>query len=325
MSTPPDDDDLDRLVEGWLDGVLDEAEARALGARLAADPAAADRFARATLLHDRLRDLLRAGEGTIGPAPARRPAWRGGWLALPAAVLAVALAVLFLARVPEATAEASLERVVRASAVGDREYVVHVLDHGPGGAVVVDSEAGGRKPGVDGARLWVHGSDRFVLRRTFRDGSHFVNGSDGSIGWSVPPTGHVHLSRDVGRFRRGIPGEGADIPFIALPENLLRLGRGYDLRLGPPAADGTRELVAARRGSRRRGPSRVTIRFGADGTPLSIEMVGLREGLEWVDPAGDAADGPDRVALELVSRAPLEPGFYGHEHHHGPDRPLNWE
>lgn len=317
-----DSDDLDRLVEGWLDGTLGEGDERRLEAIVAADRAAATRLARATLVHDRLRDLLRGGEGTGGPSPAPLPVVRGGrrgrgvWLLVPVAVAALVVAGVLLTRSTEASAAATLERVARAIATGDREYTVRVVDHGPGGPVIVPSDDGGRKPGVDGARLWIGEGGRFVLERAFGDGTRFVDGCDGSVGWSVPPTGHVHLSRDTARFRRGIPGEEADIPFIALPENLLRLGRGYDLRVDPALPDGTRRLVAERRERRRNGPARVTIVVAPDGTPLAID-------LEASESAADA--GPRRVALELVSRAPLDPAFFGHENHHGLNRPVDWE
>ena len=320
--------ELDRLVEGWLDGTLDEAGVRRLGALVAADRAAAATMARATLVHDRLRDLSRSGQETLlppepepprAPARSRRPA---AWLVLPAALAALVVAAAFLTRATEASASATLERVARAIASGDREFVVRVLDPGAGGPGVVPSDSDGRKPGVDGARLWVSGTARFVLERSFGDGTLFVNGCDGTIGWSVPPTGHVHLSRDTARFRRGVPGEEADIPFIALPENLLRLGRGYDLRLDPLLSDGSRRLVAERRGNRRTGPERVTILVGADGTPLQIDLEGLGRDVDGTAPA---EAGPERVALELVSRAPLDPGFFGHQSHHSPDRPIDWE
>ena len=323
MSDTPPPDEIDRLAEGWLDGTLDEVEEHLLGAFVAAAAGSAARLARATLVHARLRDLLR-GEGPVVPPPPTRRSWVGAWLALPVSLAALVAVAFFLVRGPEATAAAALERVARVAATGDRAYVIRVLDHGPAGALAVADEAGGRKPGVDGARLWVSGTDRFVLVRRFDDGTDFVNGCDGAIGWSVPPTGHVHLSRDTNRFRRGLPGEGADGPFITLPTNLLRLGRGYDLHLDPPLADGSRRLVADRRERRRRGPSRVTIHFAADGTALAIDLEGLREGLEWKDDAG-GSDGPERVSLELVSREPLDPAFFSHDHHHAPDRPLDWE
>lgn len=330
MSAPSLPDDVDALVEGWLDGILDAAAERRLAALLSASPAVATRLARATLVHDRLRDLFRADDGGVSHEPPssslRRRVRRRtlAWMALPAALAATLLVAIVMGRSSPATAAAALEGVARAGGVGDREYRVHVLDHGPAGPMIVETEAGGRKPGVDGARLFVRGSDRFVLERSFGDGTRFVNGCDGAIGWSVPPTGHVHLSGDVARFRRGIPGEGADVPFIALPENLLGLRRGYRLRLEAALPDRTRRLVAEREG-RRRGPARVTIRFDAEGTPLEIVLEGLREGLEWVDRPGEPTEGPDRVALELVSRADLAPDFFAHDHHHAPDRPLDWE
>lgn len=320
-------DDLDALVEGWLDGTLDAAEERRLGRRVARDPDAALRMARGVLVHDRLRDLLRveaaaAGGGPVLPASPVAARKRSlSWLALPALAAVALLCVMVAFRPEPATAAAALDRLARVSGVGDRTYAVRVVDHGPGGPRVVASEAGGRKPGVDGARLSVRGADRFVLVRTFGDGTRHVDGSDGSVGWSVPPTGRVHVSRDAARYRRGVPGEGVDIPFIALPENLLRLRRGYRLTLEGTAADGSRRLVAERDERRRRGPARVAIRFDAGGTPLSIAI----DGLDADDAVGAADAGPRSVVLELESRDDLGPSFFDHASHHAPDRPLHWE
>jgi len=334
MSDPTTPDtDLDRLIEGHLDGTLDEADEARLGGLVAESAAVAGRLARAVLVHDRLIDLLR-GEASASttpveadlaePPPAihRSRAFR---LALPlglAAVLAVG-SLLLLRPAPanaSASASAALERLVRASAAAtDRQYAIRVVDHGPAGVPEpVPADVGGRKPGVDGATLFVRGADRFVFIRTFADGTAFINGCDGTIGWSVPPTGHVHLSEDPRRFRRGIPGERDDLPFLSLADGLAGFRKGYALSLvDTPDAEGRLRLEAVRTDPRHRGPARATIDFHADDDTGAerIELAGL---------SGDGP-GPESVVLELVDRAELPAEFFDHAHHHDATRPVDWE
>jgi len=335
MNAPPDEAnaEIDRLIERYLDGTLDDDDEARLGRLVAESAAVAGRLARAALVHDRLIDLLR-GEASVSAAPLeaesaepppaihRSRAFR---LALPlglAAVLAVG-SLLLLRPAPanaSASASAALESLVRASAATtDRQYVLRVVDHGPGGVPdPVPADVGGRKPGVDGARLFVRGADRFVFIRTFADGTAFINGCDGTLGWSVPPTGHVHLSEDPRRFRRGIPGERDDLPFLSLADGLAGFRKGYALSLvDTPDAEGRLRLEAVRTDPRHRGPARATIDFHADDDTGAerIELAGL---------SGDGP-GPESVVLELVDRAELPAEFFDHAHHHDATRPVDWE
>ena len=323
MNAPPDDNgtEFDRLIEGHLDGTLNDDDESRLGRLVAESAEVAGRLARAVLVHDRLIDVLRSereSSASVSPVVPRSRLLR---LTLPLG-LAVGIAVgsLLLLRPAPASASAALERLVRASAAAtDRQYAIRVVDHGPGGIPdPVPSDTGGRKPGLDGARLFVRGADKFVFVRTFADGTEFINGCDGTLGWSVPPTGQVHLSEDRRRFRRGIPGERDDLPFLSLAEGLAGLRRGYALSLvEAPEAGGRLRLEAVRTDSRHRGPARATIDFpaGDDAAAERIELGGL---------APDGS-GPDGVVLELIERAPLPADFFDHAHHHDATRPIDWE
>lgn len=317
--TSQQSDDIRRLIDGHLDGTLSPEESARLEFLLVEDAHVAAELARAALLDDRLRAAFRvdASVATDGsPAVAAGPRRARGWLAI-AAVVAASILVAAWVRQPTASAASvALERIVAAAgAARDREYRISVLDHGLDGPPPVVMSAGrGRKPGVDGSRLFVRGDDRFVLIRTFGDGSEFVTGSDGSIGWAVPPKGPVHVSHDTRRFRRGVPGENEEVPFLDLRSGFDGLRRGYDLSLTEGQGGGSR-LEAVRRGPRRRGPERVNVWFNADGVATRIEIAGL--------PAGDGM--PRAVALELVSQREVDAGFFGHGFHHAADRPIAWE
>lgn len=322
-----DFDDADRLIDGYLDESLSADETTRLMELLAEEDDVAVRFARAALLHDRLHDVVAgdalavAGGSDHAAAAARHGSSR--WLTV-AAVLALTALFALLLRQPASTASAAglaLDRiVVAAGSAADREYRIRVLDHGPGGVPpVVMSGGRGRKPGIDGASLFVRGHDRFVLVRRFGDGSEFITGSDGTTGWAVPPGGRVHLSRDPRRFRRGVPGERQDVPFIDMRSGFEELRRGYDLSLADasPADDAApgRRLDAVRVAGRPRGPQAVRAWIGEDGVPTRIEIDGL--------PPEDGM--PQSIALELVSRADLGEAFFDHGSHHAADRAVDWE
>jgi hypothetical protein len=186
----------------------------------------------------------------------------------------------------------------------------------------VATDRGGIKPNVDGAELYVRGADQFVLIRRFADGSPFITGSDGDIGWAVPPTGHVHLSRDVRRFRRAVPGERDAIPFLDLEASLEELRRDYDLELvegnaGATGAEGWSRLDARKHPHVRGGAEYVQIWFDAAGAAHRIAMQGL--------PQGEPDGSPQAVELDLVKNRDVPPNFFHHETHHAPDRPLAWE
>lgn len=320
------DDERGRLIAGYFDETLSPDDEMLLERLVADDPDAALDVARAALFHDRLHDLLRmdaAGEPSTGRSAATRPAqptrgsWDRRWLSLTVAVC-LAIAAVVAQRQTGSTAVAAgvaLDRLVAAATVAaDREYVVRVLDHGPDGpSPTVMSGGQGRKPGIDGARLFLRGGDRFVLVRRFGDGSEFLTGSDGAVGWAVPPKGPVHLSRDVRRFRRGMPGEREALPFVDLRAGFEELRRGYRLAL---LADGDAQVLRAERQRRHdRGPAVVRVWFAGDGVATRIEMDGLA-----------TEDGQPRgVALELVSRSDRETDFFGHAAHHAADRDVEWE
>ncbi len=76
-----------------------------------------------------------------------------------------------------------------ASQAVDRVYRIRVTDNGPGGAEPpVFSDKNGRKPGIDGAELFVRGSDKFVLIRHFgrRNGLYHGKRRNPGVGRSAP-------------------------------------------------------------------------------------------------------------------------------------------
>ncbi len=329
MSREPDagvvHEDLDRLISGYLDESLAGPDVDSLAERLRTDPAAADRFARAALLHDRLRDLLTLTEvATDGaaalnqPAPGRMPVSRRLLAGAGAITLLTAWILIGLSGTGATAASAALDRLIaRATAANVRQYRIRVVD----GVVPAAAKAPagrGRKPDVDGGTVTLCGGDAFVLVRRFVDGATFITGSDGSTSWSIPPHGPVHVSRDPRRFRRGLPGERDDIPFVSLPDGLRGLQHGYTLSLRGPTGGESSLLTAQLVSKRHRGPHRVRIWLTAEGDPIRIRLEGLPT--DNGNPGDLDSGGRRTVELELVERPAVSPEFFSHAAHHGPDR-----
>jgi hypothetical protein len=324
--------ELQNLLDGYLDDQLSSKELERLKVLLKEHPVHAQQAAQAFLLHDRLYTEVRAESQTNEPivdaiVPTRMPTHRRRWIAPALAAVMAFLFVGLLLWQGDTTSKASaavvaLDRMIEAAGEPvDRVYRILVTDPGPDGPEpAVPSGGQGRKPGIDGATLYVRGSDQFVLVRRFGDGTDFITGSDGQIGWAAAPTGHVHLSRDTRRFRRAVPGEHEELPFIDLKASFSALRRGYDLELKdlPLPQIGTtaeRELVAMKRSANRPGPELVRIAFDSDGVARRIELSGL-------PPDEIRARG---VALELIEQRDLGPDFFKHETHHDVNRPTDWE
>jgi hypothetical protein len=325
-------DEFQHLIDDFLDDQLSSEKQRRLNELLQGNASRAQRFARAMLLHDRLHAEIQAGALAREEVDALhdqflkppRPIDRRWTVTAAASIAALVMLTFFLwhgGTAPSA-AVAALDRMIEAASQPiDRVYRIRVTDAGPhAGEPPVFSEANGRKPGIDGAQLYVRGSDQFVLVRRFGNGTKFVTGSDGAIGWAVAPTGQVHLSRDTRRFRRAVPGEHEELPFIDLPAGFKELRRDYHLDLtkadqGDLNNEGQSQLVAERRADKRRGPERVQIWFDAQGVAHRIALSGLP--LEEGRALG--------VELELVEQRDLGLEFFHHEAHHTPDRPIDWE
>ncbi|MBL8826448.1 MAG: hypothetical protein JNM18_05645 [Planctomycetaceae bacterium] len=336
MSAPQQPDDWQSLCDRYFDGDLTSDEQQRLNDAIKRDPAIARQFAQAMMFHDRLHAEVQAqavdhesrGKGDVELVPAARVTTsrvsRWGWAAL-AAGIAVLVSFVFIERHGPASASAAvvaLEKIIESAKLPiDRIYRVRVTDHGPSGQQpLVFSGANGRKPGVDGAELYVRGHDKFVLIRQFGNGTRFVTGCDGQIGWAVPPKGPIHVSRDLRRFRRAVPGEKEELPFVDMSAGFDELRRGYMLELAPvydtdTATKEWHRFTAIKRAAKHRGPEEVRIWFDTTGVAHRIELRGL--------PPDEG--GARSLLLELVEQRDLGETFFQHDHYHDAARPIEWE
>ena len=263
-----------------------------------------------------------AGSSESAPEPQRRGPGIfaiAGSLGL-AACLLIAVVVL---RPGALSAADALERIIQSAAQSiDRAYEIRVLEE----------YRQRRKPenlseqqwltesieNVDGAMLFVGGADRHVFVRTLKDGREKKSGCDGAESWAFREDGPVHVSDDLTRFRGKVPGQQQGVAFTDLYSQLTSLRDGYEVELSAPTDRESQvgRLVGHRKSREVRGPKSIEILFDRnDGTIHRMTLGGLPRG----------HGGPKSVELVLVSREPLDDGFYSHTFHHDGPRTIKRE
>lgn len=241
-----------------------------------------------------------------------------------AAGLAACLLIAFVVLRPGSLGAAeALDRIIHSAAQSiDRAYEIHVLEEyrqrRRSENLTEQQWLAESAENVDGAMLYVGGSDRHVFARFLSDGRQRVSGCDGRESWSFREDGPVHVSGDLTRFQGKIPGQQQSIAFIDLYSQLTLLRDGYDIELSEETGGGGQihRLVGERKSRDVRGPKSITLLFDRnDGTIHRMVLDGLPRG----------HGGPKRVELVLVSHKPMEDGFYSHAFHHDGQRKIKRE
>ena len=310
MSNPVDHPD--ELINSYLDGMLTAEQEARLNAWVKASAANASRFATAVVFDTRLGEFCRSAvdiglnphglelteEKVSGkPIHRRRLTLLGG---LAAAVMFLTAAFWWLpaGRVNAAT---ELERLIALEPDStDRTYRIVNLDPYP-------EQAEERRPPIDGAILYVRQPDKYMLRRTFPDGSVFLTGCDGRRNWAVPPDGAVRVSGDPQRFRGPLPGHHYGLPFVNLKSDLMQLREAYDLAVLQQDQGGLKGLVGFKKSHDYRGPRQVMLWYEAgSGVIRKMQFDGMPQ----------ARGGPNSVAVDLVEQGRKPADFYDHQSHH---------
>lgn len=322
------------LIDGYLDDALSEEQFAQLNSWISENPEHARLFARAALLHDRLRNQFRAKAELVdnmnAPAPNTRETkrlisqrWKGVALLISAA--AIILVVFFLLQGfsgdSARAAQTELKRLIQVTErVSDCTYLITALDEG--NPEDRPKKGGMLQPPINGAILHRRGPGQYVLVRKFADGSEFITGSDGKTSWSCPPAQAskkgpaVRISNDPLRFRGPVPGQQHNIPFLDIRTSLDQLREAYDLTMLPtkPGPDGNGEwkgIGAERREDVSGGPKHVEIWYvPATGVIQQMRFDGLPR----------AKGGPRSLLVELIDQRDLGPNFFEHTEHHGPER-----
>lgn len=326
--------DHSELVSRYFDDLLTEDEFLDLQEWLRTSPDHAREFARAALLHDRLRGEHLAislrhrsqrDQYDVVPNRPRRP-WRS--LVISATVLAAfAALVLVLFEIGNAPAVASteLKRLIAAQeAERDGTYRIAVEDVPAPVRKRPRGDDGHRppKPPLDGATLHVRTGDQFVLIRQMSGGRQFVTGSNGRTSWAVRPDGPVRVSSDLTRFNRDLPGHEHGFPLIQIERGLAHLQDAYEIQLLPietgddsKADDQSTRLLVAVKKRGHRGPQRVEITY-------AVRTGQIRQ-LRFIE----MPYGPEHLTVRLTREEdrPLGPALFNHQSHHAPDRVIEEE
>ncbi len=322
------------LIDGYLDDTLSEEQIAQLNSWISENPEHARLFARAALLHDRLRNQFRAkaeldGNVSVPATNSTRSVrwvssrWRG--MALLASAAAIVICVFFLVQGfsgdSARAAQTELKRLIQVTErISDCTYLITALDEGK--PEERPKKGGMLQPPINGAILHRRGPGQYVLVRKFADGSEFITGSDGKTSWSCPPAQAgkkgpaVRISNDPLRFRGPVPGQQHNIPFLDIRTSLDQLREAYDLTMLPtkPGPDGNGDwkgIRAERREDVSGGPKHVEIWYvPATGVIQQMRFDGLPR----------AKGGPRSLMVELISQRDLGPNFFDHTAHHGPER-----
>jgi hypothetical protein len=322
------------LISRHFDGLSSDDEHQELQDWLRASVSHQRDFARAAMLHDRLRGEQVAI--SICPAPVRSeqlvptPKSRrhlrlfGISAGVMTAFVALVVMLLGIGRTA-ASAVTELNRLIAAQETGlDKTYTIAVeevpVPRRPRRRQAEDRRP--PKPPLDGAVLHVRRGNQFVLIRSFPGGQQFVTGSNGSTSWAVRPDGPVRVSNDLTRFNRDLPGHEHDIPLMQIEQSLEHLRNAYDIQLLPVETDEdataetppTRLLVAVKKRGFR-GPQRIEITYAVQsGQIRQLRFIEMPYGPEHLT-----------VRLTLEEERALGDSFFDHPSHHSPDRVVEQE
>jgi len=177
-----------------------------------------------------------------------------------------------------------------------------------------------RRPGLDGALLYVRNGNQFVLFRSTHSGELVINGSDGVEHWLIRPGRPVLVSTDPGAFRIPMPENLATIPLVDIRASLTGLRVAYQIeelaaeRLAEDDPTRWRHLRARKIDRATKGPKTVSIWFHP-----ATNLIG-RIRFEQMHLQGRPE--PRCMTMSLVSHQPLPANWFDHDAHHAPDTPI---
>jgi hypothetical protein len=330
--------DLD-LIHRYLDGQITEAQMLELEQSLAGSIELRQEFVRISILDEKLsQQLSKTALCDPTPTPTQSPTPSQAEIRLPAApsaatpsaatpsaaaswssIMAIlaSLALLLIALLigsirNQLSASQELQKMRKSLALSDRLYRVDVEQAVLPNKKQIEQHDERRppKPSLEGAKLYVRGTDEFVLMRFLQDGTPFVTGSDGQVGWAIAPNGPVRVSQDKQRFNRDLPGHEHSIPLSNLSQGLTQIQKAYHVQIIPSspgdAGDEQDAVLVATKKRGQRGPSRIEIQYASNSGRIAqmrfIEM----------------PYGPERltVRLTLIDELTLPESFFHHSDHH---------
>lgn len=313
------------LIHGYLDLSLNQEEMTELETWIKASPENTNQFIAAILLHDRLHSAFLATDPDVFQTNVeihqklKRCLSRRMLTLVSAASIALLIGIMGW-RFSGSTvlaANIELQRIIQANHLfQDRTYRISILESGKNN--VINQFSGVKsQPDFETAKLYIRGSDQYVLQRQLTDGTEYFTGTNGKLAWSVPPLGRVRVSQDLKRFRGLLPGEKFDIPFINIHENLDQLLKVYELSISEEVTNSNmRRLHAYRKANIEGGPKEVTIWY--------YKKTGLIQSIV-LDRLPQARGGPRSILIDLIGTDALGPEFFDHKAHHDRSRVVSEE
>ena len=239
-------------------------------------------------------------------------------LACGAGVAACLLVGFFLTLPSTLSAAKALERIIQSVAQSvDRAYEIHVLEEYQQRRkpenLTEQQWLAESKENVDGAMLYVGGTNRHVFVRSSTDGGQMKSGCDGTESWAFRDDGPIRVSEDLTQFLGKIPGQQQSIAFTDLYSQLTSLRDDYNIELSEPTDRENRiaRFVGYRKSREMGGPKSIEILFDRDdGMIHRMVLDGLPRG----------HGGPKKVEFVLVSQESLDDRFYSHAFHYDGER-----
>jgi hypothetical protein len=243
-----------------------------------------------------------------------------------AALLMISLAILFM-KMPVNSAMASIDKMIAAiDTAGDRTYSITVEGDKKDQPRPLEQFRTAAEPGeravLDGATLYLRGSDKFVLYWHTPSGKTVINGSDGKTNWHIRPDKPVLVSNDLRAFRIPMPPELEAILSLDLKATLLHIRDHYKVKYLKDVTDNQEKksnlkyLDASKTSRDFPGPKNIEIWADSQtGLLLRIEFADIH--LE-----GDAS--PKRLIIELVTQNPLSDDWFTHQAHHTQDAEVDF-
>jgi len=315
------------LIHRYFDGEITDSQMTQLEQALASSAELRQALVQMALLDEKLTycfDTPMSGIDTTetkaiqrsAPKPMKpRMSWSSAVAFLAtSAVLLVSL--LLISNRNPLNASQELTRMIRSLSSGDRLYRIDVEQVVLPNRKQLEKYDNTRppKPSLDGARLYLRGTDQFVLMRFREDGMPFVTGSDGEIGWAIAPNGPVRTSKDTQEFHRDLPGHEHSIPLANLSQGLAQIQKAYSIQvIQSPYRTQQEEQEAVLIGTKKsgeRGPKRIEIQYDwQSGRITQIRFIEMPYGPERLT-----------VRLTLIDELTLPATFFFHLHHQSSDQ-----
>jgi hypothetical protein len=243
-----------------------------------------------------------------------------------AALLIISCAILFV-KLSSNTAMASFEKITFAlDHAGDRTYFFTIEDTGKDNKTFYNQPNQQTEPGeraeLNGATLYLRGSDKYVLFRKTPSGRTVINGSDGQTRWLIRPDRPVLVSNDPQSFRIPMPPELEVILSLDFKTTLQYIRDHYEIKYlkeiySNQKFDNTRTYLDAHKISNNfQGPKNIEI--------WSDTQTGLLLRIEFADIHLEGDPSPKKLIIDLIDQTNQSDEWFTRQAHHHADAAVDF-